>query len=397
MSLVTLCHPNVKDRPRILFFVKIPFLIFFLLLWTSLLPGGAFAQSATAKGPSITVTQWQRQEDYIEPHLPGRQLTEMKKTVSTLASWLQQGASESPECTPAWCGAYYSNKGNAVPLFKYELRTGFFTGEMGQLSAEPGREGRFAITVNDLSALGQTFSLNGTDYVAVRPMRACYQGIQYSEWTNTQEDTSQGSRQTRVWLITYADSLPFVYMNRKEYLELAQKEIAANKAALKADLQLRIPVKSAAEEEADKARELQSMAQTYSGSTLANMQRRFLASYKPDSIYFKEVFSSQSAPFDADSLLMDSLLTKSSADYLAKPAFVSGMATSFRDFGDGLADSRLLLKWNFNYFSRNVSLAKPQFLVASWQYDSVDGVAANLDRELQAKLNFCDLAALLEK
>ena len=94
---------------------------------------------------------------------------------------------------------------------------------------------------------------------------------------------------------------------------------------------------------------------------------------------------------------MDSLLAKSSADYLFKPAFVSGAATSFRDFGDSLADSRLLLKWNLNYFSRNVSLAKPQFLVACWQYDSVDGVAANLDRELQAKLNFCDLAALLEK
>jgi len=397
MSFATPCYPNVKNRPRNLFSIKSSFWIVLLFLLTSLLPGSAFAQSANAKGASITVTQWQRQEDYIEPHLPGRQLTEMKKTVSTLASWLQQGAPDPSGCTPAWCGAYYSNKGSVLPLFKYELRTGYFTGGMGQLGSDAGREGRFSITANDLSALGQTFSLNGTDYVSVRPMRACYQGILYNEWASLQEDSSLGARQTRVWLITYADSLPFVYMNRKEYLELAQKEVAANKAALKADLQMRIPVKSGPEEEADKARELQSMAQTYSGSTLANMQRRFLANYKPDSVYFKEVFSKQSAPFDADSLLMDSLLTKTSADYLTKPAYVSGPATSFRDFGDSLPDSRMLLKWNLNYFSKSVSLAKAQFLVASWQYDTTDAVAANLDRELQSKLSFCDLAGLLEK
>jgi len=123
--------------------------------------------------------------------------------------------------------------------------------------------------------------------------------------------------------------------------------------------------------------------------------RSYLASYKPDSVYFKEVFASQSAALDADSVLLDSVLVKSSPDYLQKPAFVSVPAHAFREFEDGRPGSRMLAKWDMSYFDKNLSLTRPQFMVVSWQYDPADPVAIRLDKQFQSKLDYCDLAGLL--
>jgi hypothetical protein len=128
----------------------------------------------------------------------------------------------------------------------------------------------------------------------------------------------------------------------------------------------------------------------YSGATRDSRVRSYLAAYKPDSVYFKEVFAAQSAPLDADSLLLDNLLTKSSPDSLAKPAFVSVPAHAFREFEDGQPGSRMLAKWNLSYFDKSFSLARPQFMVVSWQYDPADPIAVNVDK-LISRLDYCEL------
>ncbi|HWK07358.1 MAG TPA: hypothetical protein VNS58_27185 [Puia sp.] len=358
---------------------------------------GVIAQSANAKSVSILVTPWQRQDDYTESHLPGKLVTEMKKTVTGLASWLQQSSPDSLAYTPAWCGAYYSNKDNVVPIFRHELRAGFYTGEAGSLSAEPGREGRFVITANDFGTLQRPFDLNGHSYLSLPPMRTLYQGIRYSDSVTHPEDPTLSGRVSRVWLISNTDSLPYTVISRQEYLKESLLEIASDKQNLKVDLQQRIPVKSAQQEQATKDRELQEIGSLYSGAMRTNLERRYLASYKPDSVYFKEVFTEQSAPFDADSVLLDSLLSKSLPEYLSRPACVSVPAASFRQFEDSLPGSRMLVKWNMNYFNRAISLARPQFFTVSWSYDVADAVAADIDRHLQAKMDLCNLETLLGK
>ena len=369
--------------------------MFCLLLAQFVYPPQSKAQSS-AKTPLITTTPWQKQEDFLESHLPGKATTEMKKIVGGLASWAQQSGVDSLGCSPAWCGAYFSNKTNAFPLFKYEMRAGFYTGEIGVVNAEPGKESRLVITANDLSVLQQTFSLNGNDYLSLPSMTQQYDGIQYGEWTGSKEDSSD-TRLTKAFLITYEGRLPYTILSRKQYLEEAKKEIAADKQRLKEDLQQRIPVKNAQQEEAVKQREIEAIGNMYSGATRDSRVRSYLASYKPDSIYFKEVFASESASFDADSLLLDSMLVKTSPDYLQKPAFVSVPAHAFRDFEDGKPGSRMLAKWDFPYFDKNLSLARPQFIVVSWQYDPSDAVAVSLDKQLGSKLNYCDLHGLLGK
>ena len=372
---------------------SVTFLFPFMLCLS--LSAGSFAQSANAKSVPLVLTQWQRQDDYTESHLPGKLITEMKKTITGLATWLQQSSPDSLAYVPAWCGAYYSNKDNVVPLFKHELRAGFYTGETGSLNAEPGREGRFVITVNDFGTLQRSFDLNGHSYLSLPSMRELYQGIRYSDSITHPEDTSLIGRVSRTWLISNTDSLPYTFISRQEYLKEALQEIASDKQNLKTDLQQRIPVKSAQQEQAVKDQELEEISRLYSGAMRANMERRYLASYKPDSVYFKEVFLAQSTPFDEDSVLLDSLLTKSSPDYLSRAAFVSVPAASFRQFEDSLPGSRMLVKWNLNYFNRAISLAKPQFFTVSWSYDPADAVAVDIDRHLQAKMDLCSLETLL--
>ena len=111
----------------------------------------------------------------------------------------------------------------------------------------------------------------------------------------------------------------------------------------------------------------------------------------------KEVFADQSAPLDADSLLLDSILVRSTPEFLEKPAFVSVAAHAFRNFEDGRPGARMLAKWDMPYFDKNLSLARPQFLVVAFQYDPADPVAVNLDKQLRSRLDYCDLHGLLGK
>lgn len=350
------------------------------------------AQSST-RTPLVTTAAWQKQEDYMESRLPGKLGTEMKKIVGSLASWAQRSGVDTLGCIPAWCGAYFTNKANAFPLFKYEMRSAFFTGEISALNAGPGKASSLVITANDLAALQQTFSINGNDYLSLPAMQQAYDGVQYAEWTAEKEEASE-ARRTRTWVISYAGRMPYSILSRKEYLEEAKKEITADKQRLKEDLQQRIPVKTAQQEEAEQKREIESIGAMYSGATRDSRVRSYLASYKPDSVYFKEVFDGQSASLDADSLLLDSMLTRSSSDYLERPAIVSVPAHDFRNFEDGKPGSRMLAKWNMSYFDKNLSLARPQFLAVSWQYDPAVPAAVNLDKVI-SRLDYCELQDLL--
>ena len=359
----------------------------------------AISRLPTGGNPPNQTPAWQHQEDYTESHLPGRLFSEMKKNVLSLAGWLQQGSPDSVNYSPAWCGAYFSNKdqSNGLPLMHYELRAAYFTdGTSTNLNqqdnpieaATTSKIARLSISINDMGALQHAFDLNGHAYLSLPPMEEPNLGTRYA-------NSSAGGRS---WLISSdEDSLPYRIITRQEYLKEALGEIAAGKAALKSDLQQKIPVKSAEQEEAVKKQELAEINNLYTGPMRDNMERRFLASYKPDSIYFKEVFADQSAPLDTDSVYLDSLLNKSTPDFLERPAYVSVQAASFRHFEDSLPGARVLAKWNTDYFNKTASLAKPQFLVVSWSYDPADPQTASIDRQLRSRLDLCDLHSLLGK
>ncbi|HVW62115.1 MAG TPA: hypothetical protein VHC48_18825 [Puia sp.] len=76
------------------------------------------------------------------------------------------------------------------------------------LNAGAGKESRLVITVNDLSVLQQTFSLNGNDYLSLPPVQEVYDGVGYS-----------GTAGEKIWVITYAGRLPYTVLTRKSFLQ----------------------------------------------------------------------------------------------------------------------------------------------------------------------------------
>src|SRR5450755_4376132 len=114
-----------------------------IVLVLSLMMTTAIAFAQNAKTTPISVSQWKKQDDYMEERLPGKAHGEIKKVIDGLASWMQQGYSDIQGCTPAWNAAYFSSKTNTFPLFRYEMRAGFYKEEAGA-----GKESRFTITVN---------------------------------------------------------------------------------------------------------------------------------------------------------------------------------------------------------------------------------------------------------
>jgi hypothetical protein len=369
----------------------------------------SFAQNA--KISSIIVPQWATEQDYTEPHLSGKWHGEMKKVIMVLASWMQESYPDPHEFNPAWSGAYYSGKDNVLPVLKYEMRVGFYPEDSSNLSAGPNQgttvtsatsfpehtmKGRFVITVNDLSLLQQSLVCYRTPYALLRPMKELDKGVYYNEINDEKEDTAE-LPVTRRWLITYAGKLPYTFISRKEYLEEAKKELMTDKERVREHLKQLIPMRSPEEEEAAKKRDLQEIENMYSGTVRANRKRIYLESYKPDSVYFNETLSSRAAPLDSASSLIDSLLSRSSAESLGKPACISRPALSFKGFEDGLPGSRMLVRWNPDYFNKNISPVRPQFLVVTWQYDPADSIAASIDKQLIGKLDLRDLTALLDK
>src|SRR5882724_2554391 len=166
----------------------------------------AFSTSAIpVTSTSVAVPQWATEQDYTEPHLSGKSRVEMKKTITVLASWIQDAYPDPRECNPAWSGAYFSSKINPLPVLKYEMRAGFYTS-----SDAPGKGSRLVITINDLSLLQQSLVCHRTPYALVRPMKELDKGILYNEITDEKDD-SAGLRVTRKWLITYAGKLPFTF------------------------------------------------------------------------------------------------------------------------------------------------------------------------------------------
>ncbi|HMH23556.1 MAG TPA: hypothetical protein VK563_17340, partial [Puia sp.] len=261
-------------KTKILFRIMVPVISFTMIC------GNTIAQNA--KNTSITVPQWTTEQDYTEPHLSGKWHGEMKKIITVLASWIQEAWPDSQQCNPAWSGAYFSSKANALPVLKYELRAGF-------------SGGHFNITVNDHSLLEQSLVCYRTSWSLLRPMKELYKGILYNEITGEKEDTAASPQTTRTWLITRAGKLPYTFITRREYLEEAKKEILMDKERVREHLKQLIPLRSAEEQEAAKKRDLQEIGNMYNGMMRANRERIYLEAYRPDSVYFNETLSARAA------------------------------------------------------------------------------------------------------
>ena len=200
-----------------------------------------------------------------------------------------------------------------------------------------------------------------------------------------------------MWLITAANGrVPFIPVSRKEYLVQAKAELTAMVKSIEAGWKLKVPVRPAAAQEAERKAVVDQLKTMYTGADLDIRVRIYLRSYKTDEQFLQQNIAIETAGFRATIRVMDSLAAHLKASELAKPAVVSVAAADFRGFEDGQTNY-MLIRMNAAYFNNGLSDEKPQLFLVTWHYDGANASAVELDRQLTEKMDGQGLREMLGK
>jgi hypothetical protein len=342
---------------------------------------------------------WKKEHDRVDGHIDHTLLKQMAQTTDTIIALFKDSCLSIGSFLPSWYGEFVSDKRSLSSRTNFGLECQF------QGNA------RIAVVANNIDALYRdTLYVNGKIFQTLKVPPIQKNGFSCFEYLVSDPDPLAGVAPTgedtanmqtlhrRLWLIT-ADSvkLPYIAVTRREYLTTAIQEVKLEKENLTADIKARTPVKSAEAQKAEKEHEIEDIRQTYSGSESELRVRRFLKAYKSDEDYLKEGIEKGTADINATLHLMDSLLTHLSAAELKKPATVSVPAVNFEAFEDGLPNRRILVRTDSTYFNPALTAEKPQCFLVCWTYDPSEPMAADIDGQLNEKLNFKKLQDLLTK
>jgi hypothetical protein len=343
---------------------------------------------------------WKKEHDRVDGHIDHTLLKQMAQTTDTIIALFKDSCLSIGSFLPSWYGEFVSDKRSLSSRTNFGLECQF------QGNA------RIGVVANNIDVLYRdTLYVNGKIFQTLKVPPVRKNGFSCFEYLVSDPDPLAGvapatagdtanaqSLHRRLWLIT-ADSakLPYIAVTRREYLTTAIQEVKLEKEKLTADIKVRTPVKSPEAQKAEKEHEIEDIRQTYSGSESEMRVRRFLNTYKSDEDYLKDGIEKGTADINATLHLMDSLLTHLSAAELKKPATVSVPAVNFEAFEDGLPNRRILVRTDSTYFNPALTAEKPQCFLVCWTYDPSEPMAADIDGQLNEKLNFKKLQDLLTK
>lgn len=320
-------------------------------------------------------TEWLKGEDQVNGSITKDKLTKMKEVAGGLVNFLRDSCLGASSYSPTWHGEYNSDKNSPGAQLKFGV-TCHFAEQNADLS----------ITANDLQPLLDQLVVNGQHFLTMQVATASDKHTLY--YTDGK---------TKMWLVTKGKGqLPFIAVTRKEYLVEAKAELWSMVKSIEAGWKMKVPVRSAAVQEAERKAVADQLKTMYSGTDLAIRVRVYMHSYKSDEEFLKAGIAAETAGFRATIRLMDSLSLHLGAAELGKPAVVSAGAADFRGFEDGQSNY-MLIRMNEAYFSKMLSDEKPQLFLVTWQYEGANASAVELDRQLTAKLDARVLQEMLNK
>jgi hypothetical protein len=370
------------------------FILFSIGLFSlGLSPVFGSAQDLAFGGPAKPETtgvrvEWSKQEDFINGSISKDKLVKMKEVTGALVNFLKDSCLGAGGYSPSWRGEYNSDKNSPGAQLKFGVNC-HFAGQNADLS----------ITANDIGPLLDQLVVNGQHFLTMRVASASDQhNFYYADGSGS----GAAAGQTKMWLVTAGKGqLPFIAVTRKEYLVEAKAELSAMVKSIEAGWKLKVPVRPAAVQDAERKAVIDQLKSMYSGTDLAIRARVYLQSYKSDEEFLKANIAAETAGFRATMRLMDSMSARFGAAELAKPAVVSVGAADFRGFEDGQSNY-MLIRMNDAYFSKTLSDEVPQVFLVTWHYDGATASGANasaleLDRRLTAKLDGRVLQEMLNK
>jgi Sec-independent protein translocase protein TatA len=330
--------------------------------------------------------KWEKRQDLVNGHISKSKLTRMKNVTDALVSFLHDSCIFEGGYNPLIQSAYFPENTGSGPLMKFGVQFNF-----------DDKKARLTIMANDISPLLGHLSVNNQDFFTITIPTTIKSDCPYYEYSAGADDTEERSSLTKTWLVTTGNhQLPYTVVTRGEYLREARTELTGIRNGIIADIKQKAPVRSLAEQEAEKKATIDQLNATYSGIDLQIRMKQFLKNYKTDEEYLKATTEQATADLDSTLHLMDSLLTHCPASELNKPAAVSAAAADFRGFENDHSD-KMLIRINQAYFNQLAGAETPQFFLVSWQYDPSATMAADIDRQLKERLDVEKLKALLGK
>ncbi|HET6253374.1 MAG TPA: hypothetical protein VFE32_04845 [Puia sp.] len=337
--------------------------------------------------PAVETTtvraEWSKEADLVNGSISKAKLTKMKVVTGALVDFLKDSCLNAGIYSPTWHGEYFSDKNSPGSQLKFGL-TCHFADQNADLS----------ITANDIEPLLDQTVVNGKHFLTMRVASGFDKNaFYYTDARGT--DTSAGS--TKMWLITANNGqLPFTPVSRKEYLNEAKAELMAMVRSIETGWKLKVPVRPAAAQEAERKAVVDQLKSMYSGADLDIRVRVYLRSYKTDEQFLQENIDHETAGFRATIRVMDSLMAHLGAVELTRPAVVSVAAADFHGFEDGQSNY-MLIRVNPAYFNNSLSEEKPQVFLVTWHYNGSNASAADLDRQLTERLDGQGLQEMLCK
>lgn len=326
---------------------------------------------------------WSKEEDRIDGSISKAKLAKMKGVTNALVDFLKDSCLGAGVYSPTWHGEYFSGKNSPGAQLKFGM-TCHFADQNADLS----------ITANDIQPLLDQIVVNGQHFVTMRVGSSIANNVFY--YTDP-AGTDGPAGQTKMWLVAADNGQSlFTPITRKEYLTEAKAELTTMVNSIEAGWKLKVPVRSAAQQQAERTAVIDQLKSMYSGADLDIRVRVYMRSYKTDEQFLKENIASETAGFHATMRLMDSLMTHLGAAELTKPAVVSVAAADFHGFEDGQTNF-MLVRINDGYFNRALSEEKPQIFLVKWHYDGGNASTAALDRQLEEKLDAQVLQGMLGK
>ena len=344
---------------------------------------------AAANIPVATVettgvkADWPKEEDRVDASLNKAKLGKMRGVTNAIVDFLRDSCLGAGAYSPTWHGEYYSEKNSPGAQLKFGL-TCHFADQNADLS----------ITANDMQPLLDQAMVNGQHFLTMRVANSNERNV-LSYTDAAAADASAG--QTKMWLVATANGhMPFTPVTRKEYLTEAKAELTAMVKSIEAGWKLKVPVRAAAAQEAERKAVIDQLKSMYSGADLDIRVRVYMRSYKTDEQFQNENIANETAGFRWTIRLMDSLTAHLGAAELAKPAVVSVAAADFHGFEDGQTNY-MLIRMNDAYFNPGLSDEKPQLFLVTWHYDGANASTAALDRQLSERLDAQVLQNMLGK
>jgi hypothetical protein len=334
---------------------------------------------------------WIKTKDTVYKAFPKEYSREVKKILDSMAVWMagslnKLGGFGTPTSAIEWHALYLPKPESSQSVATYEMKATIPVGT---------GTGLLTLAVNDLSNIGQPLLLNGHSRWLIGSMEQKDSGIYSTRWERANEDSTRKPKGINSWLICFSDSLPYAFVDRREYFEEALMELDASKDSIKQEIRVETHGKNAQQEEAYIKSELQAIANSFTGNNRLQRERDFWLIYKPDSAFEEDTLNARAALIIEKTNLIKGL--QESLKNLYKPAFVSGPAIAFEGLEDGLPGARMLYRLRPGYFRKNMQPERPQFLVLSWQYDSGNVDAAKIGETIGKELDLISLRDVLRQ